>query len=256
MFMELCHKQSDSFITISYANIGDNAAFYFVQATTVMILVLAANTGFTAFPMLAASMSKDKYMPRMFTVRGDRLGYSNSIIILGVLAIILIIVFDGMTEDLIPLYAVGVFIPFTLAQFGMVIKWIHERPKNWLSKLSVNLLGGIVTFIVFMILLITKFSQVWPILIFLPFVVIFFLKINKHYRDIAEQLRSDIDVHNVEVVDRNLAIVPITSITTAVDKSICTHKCLRIMMSLQYMYHLEMKMKKHSKRNGNVISQM
>ena len=71
-----------------------------------------------------------------------------------------------------------------------------------------------------MILLITKFSQVWPILIFLPFVVIFFLKINKHYRDIAEQLRSDIDVHNVEVVDRNLAIVPITSITTAVDKSI------------------------------------
>lgn len=112
---------------------GDNAAFYFVQATTVMILVLAANTGFTAFPMLAASMSKDKYMPRMFTVRGDRLGYSNSIIILGVLAIILIIVFDGMTEDLIPLYAVGVFIPFTLAQFGMVIKWIHERPKNWLK---------------------------------------------------------------------------------------------------------------------------
>ncbi len=73
--------------------------------------------------------------------------------------------------------------------------------SNWLSKLSVNLLGGIVTFIVFMILLITKFSQVWPILIFLPFVVIFFLKINKHYRDIAEQLRSDIDVHNVEVVD-------------------------------------------------------
>ncbi len=118
-------------------------------------------------------------MPRMFTVRGDRLGYSNSIIILGVLAIILIIVFDGMTEDLIPLYAVGVFIPFTLAQFGMVIKWIHERPKNWLSKLSVNLLGGIVTFIVFMILLITKFSQVWPILIFLPFVVIFFLKIKQ-----------------------------------------------------------------------------
>lgn len=87
---------------------GENVAFYFIQATTVMILVLAANTGFTAFPMLAASMSKDKYMPRMFTVRGDRLGYSNSIIILGVLAIILIILFEGMTENLIPLYAVGV----------------------------------------------------------------------------------------------------------------------------------------------------
>ena len=87
---------------------GENVAFYFIQATTVMILVLAANTGFTAFPMLAASMFKDKYMPHMFTVRGDRLGYSNSIIILGVLAIILIILFEGMTENLIPLYAVGV----------------------------------------------------------------------------------------------------------------------------------------------------
>ena len=80
-------------------------------------------------------------MPRMFTVRGDRLGYSNSIIILGVLAIILIILFEGMTENLIPLYAVGVFIPFTLAQFGMVLKWLRERPERWGIKLTINLIG-------------------------------------------------------------------------------------------------------------------
>ncbi|SUM68699.1 Amino acid permease [Staphylococcus saccharolyticus] len=199
---------------------GENVAFYFVQATTVMILVLAANTGFTAFPMLAASMSKDKYMPRMFIVRGDRLGYSNSIITLGVLAIILIIVFNGMTENLIPLYAVGVFIPFTLAQFGMVLKWTRERPKGWSIKLSFNLVGGTITFIVFMILLVTKFNQVWPILLFLPFVVLVFIRINVHYKNIADELRSDIDVHDIPVVDRSLAIVPIQSITTAVDKSI------------------------------------
>ncbi|MEQ6085473.1 APC family permease [Staphylococcus saccharolyticus] len=199
---------------------GENVAFYFVQATTVMILVLAANTGFTAFPMLAASMSKDKYMPRMFIVRGDRLGYSNSIITLGVLAIILIIVFNGMTENLIPLYAVGVFIPFTLAQFGMVLKWTRERPKGWGIKLSFNLVGGTITFIVFMILLVTKFNQVWPILLFLPFVVLVFIRINVHYKNIADELRSDIDVHDIPVVDRSLAIVPIQSITTAVDKSI------------------------------------
>lgn len=198
----------------------DNVMFYFIQVTTVMILVLAANTGFTAFPMLAASMAKDKYMPRMFTVRGDRLGYSNSIIILGVLAILLIVVFDGKTENLIPLYAVGVFIPFTLAQFGMVRKWFSERPKHWGAKLSINMLGSIITFIVFMILLITKFTQVWPILIFLPIVVILFTKINHHYKDIAEQLHLDRATHQIDVVDRNLAIVPITSITTAVDKSI------------------------------------
>ncbi|MDU7160669.1 MAG: amino acid permease, partial [Staphylococcus epidermidis] len=159
---------------------GENVAFYFIQATTVMILVLAANTGFTAFPMLAASMSKDKYMPRMFTVRGDRLGYSNSIIILGVLAIILIILFEGMTENLIPLYAVGVFIPFTLAQFGMVLKWLRERPERWGIKLTINLIGGTITFIVFMILLITKLNQVWPILLFLPFIVFIFIRIHVH----------------------------------------------------------------------------
>ena len=114
--------------------LGHNAGYYFVQATTVMILVLAANTGFTAFPMLAASMAKDKYMPRMFSVRGDRLGYSNSIITLGVGAILLIIIFDGKTENLIPLYAVGVFIPFTLAQYGMVLKWIRQREKGGLAN--------------------------------------------------------------------------------------------------------------------------
>ncbi|ADC86713.1 APC family permease [Staphylococcus lugdunensis] len=200
--------------------LGQNVAYYFVQATTVMILVLAANTGFTAFPMLAASMAKDKYMPVMFTARGDRLGYSNSIIVLGVLAIILIILFDGKTENLIPLYATGVFIPFTLAQFGMVIKWIKGREKGWAVKLIANAVGGTITFVVFMIFLITKFNQVWPILIFLPIVVIGFLKIRMHYRDIAEQLRSNAMIQDMPIVDKNLALVPISSITSAVDKSI------------------------------------
>lgn len=105
-----------------------------------------------------------------------------------------------------------------------------------------------------MILLITKFSQVWPILIFLPFVVIFFLKINKHYRDIAEQLRSDIDVLNVDVVDRNLAIVPITSITTAVDKSIYYAQMLANNDVIAVHVSFGDEDEKHSKRNGNVIS--
>lgn len=200
--------------------LGHNVAFYFIQATTVMILILAANTGFTAFPMLAANMAKDKYMPRMFTARGDRLGYSNSIITLGVFAIILIIMFDGKTENLIPLYATGVFIPFTLAQFGMVLKWIRERQHGWSVKLISNAVGGLITFIVFMIFLFTKFTHVWPILIFLPIVVIIFLKINIHYKNIAEQLRSNAMVQDMPIVDKNLALVPISSITSAVDKSI------------------------------------
>lgn len=200
--------------------LGHNAGYYFVQATTVMILVLAANTGFTAFPMLAASMAKDKYMPRMFSVRGDRLGYSNSIITLGVGAILLIIIFDGKTENLISLYAVGVFIPFTLAQYGMVLKWIRGREKGWSRKLIANAIGGTITFIVFMIFLITKFSHVWPILIFLPLIVIVFLRIKGHYKDIAKQLKSTAMVQDMPIVDKNLAIVPVSTITSAIDKSV------------------------------------
>lgn len=199
---------------------GQNVAFYFIQATTVLILVLAANTGFTAFPMLAANMAQDKYMPHMFTVRGDRLGYSNSMIILGSVAIVLIIAFKGATENLIPLYATGVFIPFTLAQYGMVVKWVRERPKGWLLKLSANALGGTITFIVFMIFLITKFSHVWPILIFLPFVVLVLLKIRSHYRDIAEQLRTEAQFKELKDVDKNLALIPVSSVSSIVDKSI------------------------------------
>ncbi|WP_323704877.1 APC family permease [Mammaliicoccus sp. Dog046] len=199
---------------------GDNIAFYFIQGVTVLILVLAANTGFTAFPLLAANMAKDKYMPHMFTVRGDRLGYSNSIIILAVFAILLIIGFNGKTENLVPLYAVGVFIPFTLAQLGMMLKWIRERPTHWRKKLFINTLGTVLSFTVFSILLITKLGHVWPILVFLPIVVFIFIAIRKHYITIAKQLNVD-NIENEPVVkSKNLAIIPISSITKAVDKSI------------------------------------
>jgi amino acid transporter len=122
---------------------GRNFMYFFIQGTTALILILAANTGFSAFPLLAVNLAKDKFIPRMFTVGGDRLGYSNGIIMLGILSIILIISFKGQTEHLIPLYAVGVFIPFTLSQTGMVVKWIREKPKGWVSKLIINTTGAL-----------------------------------------------------------------------------------------------------------------
>ena len=130
-----------------------------------------------------------------------------------------------MTENLIPLYAGRCFIPFTLAQFGMVLKWLRERPERWGIKLTINLIGGTITFIVFMILLITKLNQVWPILLFY-LLLYFFIRIHVHYENIACELRSEIDIHDIPVVDRNLAIVPIQSITTVVDKSIYYAKLL------------------------------
>ena len=108
----------------------------------------------------------------------------------------------------------GVFIPFTLAQYGMVLKWIRGREKGWSRKLIANAIGGTITFIVFMIFLITKFSHVWPILIFLPLIVIVFLRIKGHYKDIAKQLKSTAMVQDMPIVDKNLAIVPVSTITS------------------------------------------
>ena len=95
-------------------------------------------------------------------------------LILGISSIILIIAFKGQTEHLIPLYAVGVFIPFTLSQTGMIVKWIRERPKGWVPKLIINTIGALISFVVTIVFFLTKFPQVWPVLIFLPIIVIGF----------------------------------------------------------------------------------
>ena len=113
---------------------GHGIGYYLLQVSTALILAVAANTGFSAFPILAYNLAKDKFMPHAFMDRGDRLGYSNGIISLAVGAVILILIFHGKTTDLIPLYAVGVFVPFTLSQSGMIIHWFRTREGFWLGK--------------------------------------------------------------------------------------------------------------------------
>jgi amino acid transporter len=112
--------------------------YFFIQGITAVILFLAANTAYSAFPLLACMFAKDKYMPHAFMVRGDRLGFSNGIIFLGVMSALLVAAFHGNTEGLIPLYAVGVFIPFTLSQLGMMVRWYKLKPAGWQSKFVVN----------------------------------------------------------------------------------------------------------------------
>src|SRR3954447_18710347 len=173
---------------IAEQTFGRNFMYFFIQGTTALILILAANTGYTAFPLLAVNLANDKFIPRMFKVRGDRLGYSNGIIVLGLASILLIILFKGQTEHLIPLYAVGVFIPFTLSQTGMMLKWLREKPKGWMPKLIVNTIGAIISFVVTIVFFLTKFPQVWPVLVFLPIIIIIFHQIHKHYLSVGEQL--------------------------------------------------------------------
>ncbi|MGE7686804.1 APC family permease [Peribacillus simplex] len=210
---------------IAEETFGRNFMYFFIQGTTALILILAANTGYSAFPLLAVNLAKDKFIPRMFLVRGDRLGYSNGIIILGIASIILIVAFQAETEHLIPLYAVGVFIPFTLSQTGMMVKWIREKPQGWIPKLIVNTIGAVISFTVTMMFFLTKFSQVWSILIFLPIIVLLFHRIKKHYEAVGDQLRLT-TCEPSETIDGNVMIVPVAGMTHVVENTLNYAKSL------------------------------
>jgi amino acid transporter len=168
---------------------GHGIGFYLLQLSTAMILAVAANTGFSAFPILAFNMAKDKYMPHAFMDRGDRLGYSNGIIALAIGAIILILIFHGQTNMLIPLYAVGVFVPFTLSQSGMIIHWFREREGWWVGKAFINFVGALISFILVICLFWQHFSNVWPYLIIMPLLLFLFHAVHSHYVKVAAQLR-------------------------------------------------------------------
>lgn len=210
---------------IAAATFGRNYLYFFIQVATALILVLAANTGFSAFPLLAFNLANDKYMPRMFTIRGDRLGYSNGIVSLGVASIVLIIIFHGQTEHLIPLYAVGVFIPFTLSQTGMILRWLRKKPSGYVAKLMANLIGALITLTVLIIFFITKMAQVWFVFVFLPIIVIVFHRVHQHYQAVGEQLRIHPE-SPAPPIEGNIIIVPVAGITKVVENSINYAKSL------------------------------
>ncbi|MGW8956228.1 APC family permease [Paenibacillus sp. NPDC055715] len=210
---------------IANATFGRGVMYYIIQGVTALILFLAANTAYSAFPLLAFMLAKDKYMPHMFMVRGDRLGYSNGILFLSIFSALLVIVFGGNTGNLIPLYAVGVFIPFTLSQLGMMIRWIRLKPSGWVVKLAINTVGMLTTLSITLIFIFTKFSQVWVVFIFLPLVLYFFMKISRHYKNTAEQLRIDI-TKDKPMVKGNTIIIPVAGITRVVMNTISYAKTL------------------------------
>ena len=140
---------------IGKAVFGHGILYYVLQFATALILAVAANTGFSAFPVLAYNLAKDKFMPHMYQDRGDRLGYSNGIITLALGSIVLLFIFHGSTERLIPLYSIGVFIPFALSQTGMVVKWKKEG-KRWLSKSIANITGAFISYAIIAILFVYR----------------------------------------------------------------------------------------------------
>lgn len=219
------HEKETVVSQIAATTFGRGVLYYAIQGITAIILFLAANTAFAAFPLLAYMLAKDKYMPHMFMVRGDRLGFSNGINFLATLSALLVMVFHGNTENLIPMYAVGVFIPFTLSQLGMMIRWIRLKPSGWLVKLVINTIGMLTTLSISLIFIITKFGQVWMVFVFLPIVILTFFKINRHYRSVADDLRIDFDQEKPETKGSTI-VVPVAGVTRVVMHSLSYAKSL------------------------------
>jgi amino acid transporter len=171
---------------------GLSPFYYLVQGVTALILVLAANTSFADFPRVASFLARDGFVPRQFANRGDRLAYSNGILILTVLSVGLLVVFQGDTHALIPLYAVGVFLSFTLKQASMVRYWLGRRQPGWVAGVSVQAVGATATGLVMMIIAVTKFTHgAWIVVVLIPALVVAFVTVRRHYDQVARQLSID-----------------------------------------------------------------
>ncbi len=209
---------------------GQGVMYYFIQITTALILILAANTAYSGFPLLASTIAKDGFLPRQLQKRGHRLSFNNGIVSLGVAAGILIVIFRGETHYLIPLYAVGVFISFTLSQFGMFRKWTREKGRGWVHKAAINGTGAVITLITASIIAITKFtSGAWVVIVLIPTFVYIMKKINAHYQNVAKQLRVGPDsVPDVvpNPINAKHMIVLVQSYNKATIKTINYAKCL------------------------------
>jgi amino acid transporter len=205
---------------LARATFGGGTAFYYaVQAATMLILVLAANTAYADFPRLASIVARDRFLPRQFTNQGDRLAFSNGILILSALAAALLVIFGGDTHALIPLYMIGVFVSFTLSQAGMVIHWRASRAPGWRSSSIVNGLGAVVTFIVLVIVAMTKAAEgAWIIILMIPALVTLFTITRRHYDQVASELT--LQEWEPEPDGRHVVVVPIGGIQRAVVKAL------------------------------------
>src|SRR5262245_39505894 len=163
--------------------------YYLIQAATTLILVLAANTAYADFPRLASIVSRDRFLPRQFMNQGDRLAFSNGILVLSTFAALLIVAFKGDTHALLPLYMIGVFVSFTLSQTGMVIHWRKKRTPGWKTSAFINGFGAVVTGIVLVIVAITKTLEgAWIVLLLIPIIIMIFKATRRHYDHVAAQL--------------------------------------------------------------------
>jgi amino acid transporter len=206
---------------------GDTIGFYLFQAFTALLLFLAANTSYNAFPRLSAVLAEDGFMPRQFAFRGDRLAYSTGIIILGLVAGTVVILGGGSTHALIPLYAVGVFIDFTIAQTGMVRHWLSTRDPGWQKRLAVNAVGATLTAIIAVVVTSVKFVDgAWFVVVLIPTLVGIMLFIRRQYDGQARELEVKDDLVFQRPHREQRVIIPVNGINRAVVQAVMFGKSL------------------------------
>jgi amino acid transporter len=169
--------------------VGRHWAYYIVSLTITLVLALAANTSFGGLPVLASLLSRDNYLPHLFSLRGDRQVFSTGIWVLAVLSGLLLVAVEGNTQTLIPLFAIGVFTGFTFSQSGLVVHWWRTRPAGWRGRAVVNGVGAVVTGVATVVFLLTKFAEgAWVVVVAVPTFIFLFLRIHAYYQSAAQSL--------------------------------------------------------------------
>lgn len=199
---------------------GTGTIYYSVQVGTMLLLVLAANSAFAGFPHLSSILARDGFMPHQMATFGDRLVFSNGIIILGFFACLLLVIFQGDTHALIPLYAIGVFVSFTLSQAGMVKRWLVKKGVHWRKKLAVNGIGAVTTGIATAIIATTKFLQgAWIVFLLVALLILMFRAIRSHYKAVSEQVALARDARPPRP-RRNIVVIPIGGVNRSVIRAV------------------------------------
>jgi amino acid transporter len=189
---------------------GKGAFYYLTIASILLVLSLSANTAFADFPRLCRAIAQNNYLPHAFAYRGRRLVYTYGIVVLALLTCSLLILFGGVTDRLIPLYAVGAFLAFTLSQTGMVVHWYKRRGPHWLKSILVNGLGAFVTGITVIVVLLAKFIEgAWITVIFIPMLIYFFLAVRRHYHAVAMATSCPAPVEPANHASPPIAVVPV-----------------------------------------------
>src|ERR1700678_2653815 len=189
---------------------GKGVFYYVTIAAILLVLSLSANTAFADFPRLCRAIALNNYLPHAFAYRGRRLVYTYGIVVLAIATCFLLIVFGGVTDRLIPLYAVGAFLAFTLSQAGMVRHWWKHRGAHWLKSAFVNGLGGLVTGITVLVVLVAKFtSGAWITVIFIPVLIFIFRVVRRHYHAVTLATSTSAPVEPADHKSSPITVVPI-----------------------------------------------